>query len=383
MSTTSSATGHRRDGAASGYAGAVDHYTSPRRRDAVKRHWEEPATRRLLQGVVSRLGGAEGRPLRVLDVGCGAGGGLSLLRSTAALRDRALEYVGLDLDPHLLAVARARHARDPDVAFVRGDIRDGVPVRGVDLYLSTGVPYSHLTRAELEETLAGVFGAARHHPRPVAVVIDVLGRYSVEWPDRWDRSRWTYRMSFFEGEQDPPTARMTCYGGAELRALVERAARSADCGPVSVTCHDRSVLVGRHTSTGEYAPGLPPYRDLVNALWDPRTRVDLAELRADPDLPAGPARVDDFHARFAVAWNARLERAEARAAAARDEREIAADVQPALASELASLEAAMERGLGVGHSLTAVALVAPADRARRAATRPRSGRSRPRPRARQ
>jgi hypothetical protein len=31
----------------------------------------------------------------------------------------------------------------------------------------------------------------------VLLVVDVLGRYSLEWTTRWDRTRWDYRMSFF------------------------------------------------------------------------------------------------------------------------------------------------------------------------------------------
>lgn len=37
------------------YAGAVDHYLSPRRKDAVKRFWEEPATRALLARATAGL----------------------------------------------------------------------------------------------------------------------------------------------------------------------------------------------------------------------------------------------------------------------------------------------------------------------------------------
>ncbi|MGH3632160.1 MAG: hypothetical protein ACRDRL_32560 [Sciscionella sp.] len=82
------------------YAGAVDHYLSAARYDAVKLQWEEPASRALLQRALDALD-PQG-PLRVLDVGCGAGDGLALLRSTPGSRQRilapgGLRYTGLDI----------------------------------------------------------------------------------------------------------------------------------------------------------------------------------------------------------------------------------------------------------------------------------------------
>jgi SAM-dependent methyltransferase len=345
-----------------GYDGAVDHYTSPDRRDAVKRDWEEPATRRVIDAALRHIPQAAG--LSVLDVGCGTADGLTLLRSADGWQRRAeagatLRYVGLDLDERLLGVARDLNGHNSEAEFLHGDIRQPPPVDGVDLYLSSGVPYSHLTPDELEQALTGVLRAARERPHPVAVIVDVLGRYSVEWTSRWSQQRWAYRMSFFRSDRAAPSTDMTCYSGAELRATLRRAAGLAGCTLSGVECWDRSVLVGRHTSTGEYTPGLRPYREMVNALYDPRTVVDLDDLRFDVRLPDAPDEILTFFAEFGRAWNGLVDDARREADRVVDPDVVAGEVQPRLAVRLRDLEAARQRGLGVGHSLTAVATTLP------------------------
>ena len=338
---------------ATDYAGAVAHYASPDRRDAVKRHWEEPLLRRLLDRVLTRVD-VDGQPLRVLDVGCGGGGGLTLLDGTGHLqRTTAFEYVGLDLDPHLLALARRDHGHDPRVRFLQGDVRAGSPVNEVNLYLSTGVPYSHLTAGELEDVLRGFLAAAATRNRPTALVVDVLGRWSTEWTRRWDQQRWAYRMSFFEGDGPPPSAPMRVYDGEELLALIARAASEVGADLAELVTVDRSILVGRHSATGEYADG-PPYRTLVNGLWDPAVTVEPDELYVEvPAIPA-PARIHAFYEEHAAAWNALVERART---AGWDQRD-----QVVLAEGLRELEHTGQLGLGAGHSLTAVAVTRPAAR---------------------
>ena len=339
---------------ATDYAGAVAHYASPDRRDAVKRHWEEPLLRRLLDHVLSRVD-VDGQPLRILDVGCGGGGGLTLLDGTAHLQQTSteLEYVGLDLDPHLLALARQDHGDDPRARFLHGDVRAGSPVEDVDLYLSTGVPYSHLTAEELEEVVTGFFAAAAARHRPTALVVDVLGRWSTEWTSRWGQERWSYRMSFFEGDDSPPRAPMRVYDGQELLELVARAAAQAGTELDELVAVDRSLLVGRHSITGDYTD-TPPYRTLVNGLWDPTTTVEPNELYVEVPAAPAPARIHTFYEEYARAWNELVDQARAAGWSERD--------QVTLAEQLRDLEVALQQGLGAGHSLTAVAVTRPVGR---------------------
>lgn len=341
------------------YAGAVDHYTSPSRRDWVKRVWEEPELVRLLEEAVRATGPSS--TLRVLDIGCGTGVALDLLRHTPTVAGEAgpqLTYLGVDLDDDLLAVAEDRFG-DAHTRFLRADVRDDLPGGPHDLYLSTGVPYSHLTRDELTQVVTAMLTNAREHPRPTVLVLDVLGRYSLEWTNRWDATRWDYRMSFFVTDQELSATPMTTYGGDELDELIRTAADHAGCELARIDLTDRSIVVGRHTATGEYTPGLRNYRQLVNDLAEMDVVADLDALRlGDLDLSGGPAPVDAFFSDLAARWDATLDRA-ASAAAGRPEAEVAGILQPRLAEELRRLEVEAEPGLGAAHSLTATVVTQP------------------------
>jgi SAM-dependent methyltransferase len=335
------------------YAGAVEHYTSPSRRDAVKRRWEEPDLIALLDAAI---GATDETPLRVLDIGCGPGTVLELLERAPRATGRALDYLGVDLDADLLAVARTRHDGRADVDFVTGDVRVGIPDGDHALIVSSGVPYSHLTVDELAQACTHLFAHARGRTRPTVLVLDVLGRYSLEWTERWAMRRWSYRMSFFATDGPIPHAPMTTHGGEELRAILAGAARTVGLERVDIQLHDRSLVVGRHTSTGEYTPGLRRYRDLVNGLYDPAVTTDLDALRIDVTIPDAPAPVRAWHDELRTRWNEELDRAGA-AARDTDAADRRAVLEPALADRLHALERELDRGLGVGHSLTAVVTV--------------------------
>jgi SAM-dependent methyltransferase len=335
-------------------AGAGDHYTSASRRDWVKREWEEPAFRRHLDAALRRaheLG--MHADIDVLDVGCGTGVALDLLAEVPALADGSLTLAratGLDLDAKLLAIAEQRFADDGRVTFVRGDL-GAVPDTGPhDLVLSSGVPFSHLAVDELERGLTRLASVAvaphGEDPRTALLVIDVLGRYSLEWTSRWDTNRWDYRMSFFATEADVNATPMTTWDGASLAESLGRAASAAATRIVDVRLVDRSLAVGRHTMTGEYTPGLPRLRDLVDDLGDGLAGTDPSALRIELALPDAPADILAHHRAFAERWNATLE-------------------EPCEPTELAERLRAVERsfedaGLGVGHSLTAFVVLAPA-----------------------
>jgi len=336
------------------YAAAGQHYTSSTRRDWVKRAWEEPTFHRHLDAALARAASLGlGSDLDVLDIGCGTGVALDLLLGAASLADgrrRLVRATGVDLDEGLLAIARSRFAGDPRITFVSGDL-SAVPDTGPhDLVLSSGVPFSHLVPEQLEPALSRIArvalgassGAAAPSPRVALLIVDVLGRYSLEWTSRWDRTRWDYRMSFFATDEDVAATPMTTWDGDALTAAIRRAAGSAGADLADLVLVDRSLAVGRHTMTGEYTPGLPRLRDLVDALAE-GTTVDPARLRIDLTLPDAPEAVLAAHAAFTAAWNAALDEPLAPAA---------------LAERLRTVEAGFEHaGLGVGHSLTAFAVL--------------------------
>jgi SAM-dependent methyltransferase len=335
------------------YAGAGDHYTSPVRRDWVKRAWEEPAFRRHLDDAFHRARRLGLRAdLDVLDVGCGTGVALDLLHEVPALASGALTLrraTGLDLDDALLAIARDRFADDQRVSFVKGDLASAPATGPHDVVLSSGVPFSHLVPDELEPALARLASVALggSEPRTALMVIDVLGRYSLEWTTRWGDPRWDYRMSFFATDTDVGATPMTTWSGRDLTGVIGRAAATAGARVADLRLFDRSLSVGRHTMTGEYTPGLPRLRDLVDALAEADVAPDPTLLRIDLRLPDAPEEILSHHAAFIATWNATLDAA-------------AADRLPGpeLATRLRSLEADFESaGLGVGHSLTAFAVL--------------------------
>ena len=335
------------------YATAGQHYTSSIRRDWVKRSWEEPAFHRHLDAALERAGSHGLRSdLDVLDVGCGTGVALDLLLGAPSLvggRRTLNRATGVDLDEGLLSIARDRFADDPRMTFTRGDL-SSVPDTGPhDLVLSSGVPFSHLTPEQLEPALARIAQVAlgtrtdAAAPRSALVIVDVLGRYSLEWTTRWDQTRWEYRMSFFATDEEVAATPMTTWDGEALDATIRRAAAAAQAEVVDLVLVDRSLAVGRHTMTGEYTPELPRLRDLVDALAE-GTEVDPALLRITLSLPDAPDAVLEAHAAFAAAWNAALTEPLA---------------PSAMAERLRDVEATFEgAGLGLGHSLTAFALLA-------------------------
>ncbi|MDN5914405.1 MAG: class I SAM-dependent methyltransferase [Pseudonocardia sp.] len=342
--------------AVASYEGAAQHYLSPQRRDPVKVLSEEPISRRIIAGALSWLDIPDDAPVRVLDVGSGTADGFSLLTApgedgVAVLPESRCRYVGLDVDPEMVATAAA-HITSPRAEFVLGDVRDDLPDGEFDLYLSCGVPYSHLRSDELGEALASVLGSITAGRRRAAVVVDVLGRYSVEWQPRWHLDRWDYAMSFFAGGGEHIEEPMTFYDRTSLDRVVAGAAATTGARITRRAHTDRSVLLGRHTATGTFHPGVPRFRSLVNALVRDPEGVRAEQLHFTPAVDGAPDAVLAHLAAFARRWNATLEPFVGRALSDSD--------AARLADGLLTCERdAAGAGLGVGHSLTATLLVEP------------------------
>lgn len=361
-------TQHRNGLRSPGYEAAVAHYLSPSRRDAVKRLWEEPVNHQVIAAALDgldRLGGPASheldvsRPLTVVDIGAGTGDGLTLFEGglqRAARPERPWRYIGIDPDPAMIEAGQALHQDRPTAAFVEGDVRDDLPVDEADVYLSAGVPWSHLTHTEFTEALSTLFTTIARARRPAAVVLDVLGRYSIEWTPRWALDQWDYAMSFFEGAGDDHIAApMSFHSRSSLDQALRSAERRSGVAVAASSYRDRSVMVGRHTATGTFNPSLPRYRSAVNALYAGDTTLDLAELRFTPPAHAAPEAVTRFFAEFGPRWNARIDAA----LASEDLSGVSGAVRATLAADLCTLEDVAQRGLGTGHSLIGLVLVDP------------------------
>lgn len=303
----------------------------------------------------ARPAGEDRQPLRVLDVGSGTGEGLALLRgerggSAAVTAECQLSYLGVDVDRAAVAAARSAH---PGAAFEVRDLRDGPPEGLFDLYFSCTAPYSRLKPEELHEVLVALFGKVVRERHRAVFVVDVLGRYSVEWSPRWDETRWDYRAGEIApggggtGGQDEL---MTFFDRRSLGAVIEAASDAAGA-PVVVSFTDRSVLAGRHTGTKAFNPDVRPYRALLNELASGNERVRPRELLFDPPETGAPDAVLSFFRDWAREWNELVREFRDGDPIAEGER------ARRLADRLLEQERNQQRGLGAGHSLTATVVL--------------------------
>ncbi|PZS39381.1 MAG: hypothetical protein DLM62_08620 [Pseudonocardiales bacterium] len=312
---------------------------------------EEVVSHKIFASAVQRLRLPAGRPLRVLDIGSGAGDGLALLTElhgdlAPVAAGRPLDYVGLDGDPGMVETATALHPV-LGATFRVGDMRDRLPEGDFDLYLSCGVPYSHLTFDELVEVVADIMRRILGAGRRAAIIIDVLGRFSIEWMRNWHCPRWNYAMTFFEDTTERLEQQMTFFDRSSLGAAIAAAACSAGTRPAELGFTDRSILVGRHTATGAFNPSIPPYRTLINDLARGSSGVSLPELHFEPPTVGAPPEILHFFRTLAGSWNGLLDQA-----VTGSEKRLRA-----LASALLRCEMREQRGLGVGHSLTATVII--------------------------
>ena len=368
-----------------GKSKATDHYLSPSRRDGVKVNWEEPFSCMVYRKAIERTGYRSGNSLEILDVGSGTGDGISLLTSqlmkdSGLNLDDDIDYLGIDICQDMCETARSIHSHRNRVRFLQGDIRQSLPDEAFDLYLSCGVPYSHLTPAELKIALQNIFENVRRHNTQSAVVIDVLGKYSIEWVSKWNLSRWDYRMNFFQSDGEADFTPMSFYSAKDLDQLIHSAAAQVDCKISGIEFFDRSVMVGRHTSTGEFTPNLSRYRNLVNSLMDEGCTTDFEQLMFNTELGDAPAEVIDYFKTFRGWWNQLIREAAILCGDSVDssksnlppdfqgfsmelkqlidnsqtENVRASIIEPTLAKYLRDLEISTQKGLGVGHTLMAL-----------------------------
>ena len=170
--------------------------------DNVRTYWEDQVTRLALRPYVKervQLSTAQRRGVRVVDLGCGAGQGYELLTRIPE-KDLGLEhslrhvlppscvarYLGLDLSESMVRQGRENYRDVAHVSFQLADLREGLgPALSeppFDIYFSSYGATSHLDTASLRWCL----GEILRHARPGAlVVLDLIGRYSPEWPAYW------------------------------------------------------------------------------------------------------------------------------------------------------------------------------------------------------
>lgn len=277
--------------------------------DNVRRFWEDwvtaafmaPALTDLVARTSDRGGG-----IRILDLGCGSGDGFELLTrvpsTTAGIADvnfAALEpyaigqYVGLDVNEGLIRQARESYGRNPSTHFIEADLTNGLPpeIQGdepFDLYFAGYGTLSHFHDAQASGIIADI---CRHAPDGALFVGDWLGRYSYEWQDLWhhpvDREYFMdYRISYIYDADERDTVEVASFPlrlmtRDEIMGVIGEAEVRSDATLKPLTFFDRSILVGRHTETGDYNRHCPRMRNTVNSLLEHSRRTDLNYMLVD------------------------------------------------------------------------------------------------------
>ncbi|MBX3207388.1 MAG: class I SAM-dependent methyltransferase [Labilithrix sp.] len=299
--------------------------------DNVRAHWEDAMTRLALRPFirerVERCVRA-GRGVRILDLGCGAGQGYEQLiridnrdldladEHRYVLRPEQIElYFGVDLSDAMVAKGRENYHGLPSVKFDVADLREGLGrVRTkapFDIYFSSYGALSHLEADALRRCLRDI---AAHATPGAIVVLDLLGRFSPEWPGYWsatteDEKVRPYSMSYLY----PPSERQSgavesfpirFWTGDEVRDLAAGVSEQAGVDVRVCELLDRSIFVGRHVDTREYGTSLPPLRSRVNQLYEQNIRTNLELLRAYyRDVP-GADDLNRFFRGLTTCWNA-------------------------------------------------------------------------------
>lgn len=383
--------------------------------DNVRTHWEDRITRTLLGPFVNecdRSAQAVGRRVRVLDLGCGAGQGYELLtridQTGLALGDamrfvlppgRVGLYLGLDLSEAMVEQGRTNYAGLRNVDFQQADLRNGMPVLDAeppfDIYFSSYGALSHLDGADLKRCLVEI---VKHAAPGALAVLDLMGRYSLEWPAYWNAATEAektrpYSMSYLYDEIERRSGRVETFNirfwtDEEIRDLCRELSRETGVPVEAVRILDRSIFVGRHVDTREYGCRLPPLRSLVNRLYEQNVRTRIEHLRVKIRSTPGHEPLDEFLQTFSTSWNRVIEFTLERLHGARIDLSALEDwpdftgalqvairsmdriidgatridvadtraniVEPQLAYVLQRLEHALQQGLGCGHGLVAV-----------------------------
>lgn len=307
--------------------------------DNVRTYWEDDVTRLALRPFVrERLVAcaAANRRMRVVDLGCGAGQGHELLTQIRqgelsledaqrhVLNPEQLElYLGLDLSGSMVEQGRRNYEHLPHVRFAQADLREGLGVaareRPFDIYYSSYGSLSHLSRQELKTCLRSV---AQHAAPGALVVLDLIGRFSLEWPGYWSAQHEAekvrpYSMSYLFAERERQSGQIERFPirfwtGTEVHELCAEVGAEAGIPLEVLELVDRSIFVGRHVDTGEYGSELPPLRRLVNRLYEHNVRTNLDRLLIELRPVPGAPELNDFFQRTAACWNTVIQFARAR-----------------------------------------------------------------------
>ncbi len=386
--------------------------------DNVRTYWEDQLTRIVLRPFLRNLveiQRSEGKGLRIVDLGCGAGQGYDII-TKIDYRDldlglqhkRVLPYedislfMGLDISQAMVTKGQDLFSDKPNVQFKQADLSQGLGdikdnESSFDLYFSSYGSLSHLARKDLVTLLEDIC----HHGKDCSVVVmDLIGRYSIEWPDFWhaesekEKVR-QYNMGYLYSEAVRQTTDIESFPirfwtGKEVRELTQEISEKTGVTLEVSKLVDRSLLVGRHTDTRCFNPKLKPLRRSINSLHEDYMRTNLDELLLDASIFPEHPFISPLLRDLIKSWNILVEFTQHRLShnfslpdvAGWDEfpkplqfalmtiDRVIADVgwmwygdpraniiEPQLGYALRTLEYEMQQGWGCGHGLIAVLTV--------------------------
>ncbi|MCD4755135.1 MAG: class I SAM-dependent methyltransferase [Deltaproteobacteria bacterium] len=277
--------------------------------DNVRRFWEDQVTGIFLRPALNEMveqKKAHLERLRILDLGCGSGDGYDLIMGVTAkdpgiyeyitaviTPDMLKEYVGIEINDKLIKQAEADYGHYPKVRFIQDDLSTGLPESvkkqdPFDIYLTS---YGTMSHFHDEQNVKIISDICRHAPEKALFMGDWLGRYSYEWQDLWhyppDQEYFMdYRISYIYPEEirdraDAAVFPLRLITRDEVMRIMDEAAAESGAEIKPLAFFDRSILIGRHTDTGDYNKNCPKLRTQVNSLFEGYVRTDLESLLVD------------------------------------------------------------------------------------------------------
>ncbi len=271
------------------------------KKDNVRKYWEDIVIKLTVRGSIDKLLIKKNK-IRVVDLGCGSGEGFELLthvpvcqplssgKQCFVLSPDQISYTGVDISESMVQQGRKNYENLNNVQFEQADLNRGFPPvdeQPFDIYFSSYSSLSHLAPNKLARLVEGILN---HAELGSFIVLDLFGKYSLEWPKYWNESRTIlpYNMAYLIPPESRNAGSIQSFDGcywtpAMLFQMLDEASKNTETYIQIVQCIDRSIFVGRHMDTGLFGAPCFNYRYQINLFFDMDYRGELDNLIIDLD----------------------------------------------------------------------------------------------------
>jgi len=268
------------------------------KKDNVRKYWEDFSIKDLLKPVVLEIVNRKDK-IRITDFGCGSGEGYELITHISPVERPSKKdfllfagqieyYLGIDISQAMIKQGESLYSNKKNMDFVQADLSKEYPFQNkepFDIYLSTYSSPSHLTEAEMIRLVEKVLTHSSGHSY---LILDLLGKYSPEWPCYWSEQKCEmlpYNMSWLQLPAVLKPEKVESYyvkywDNLSIKKIINDAAAKLN-KIVKVSTKDRSIFVGRHIDTGFYNSYPQPLRYQVNRLFDRDYEGKFQSMYAD------------------------------------------------------------------------------------------------------